>query len=415
MKRNIFFIAATSFIMFSCADTEKLNQDIKDNTKTPLSFSAYSNVITRATDAANSAKLEDFYNQFAVYGWKTIGSEEPQEVFKNHPNQYFSSDDITNEVTYTGKTAKPADEWGTTLSAGWYYEDIRYWDKLAKYQFFAIAPYDNSQTPYYTIAAGANNFSLYKNEDGKRYDISTEANLMATKPLKNLVYVNFAKDFMIAEKKTTTTIAETATASNNAVNLVFHHILSKLNVMIKKDANFKGKQELVVTDLKIVNLKKEGSFVYSTNMTTNGWTTTGSYNIELTNKNYSLNSTTPANNYDECYWIENLIFPQSITCKKAFESSAIVSQADNNGLESYLYIAYKIGDEVFKAYYDLANIFGVGTVNDTYSFAQGSQYRVTITIGPKPIFFTVDLIEWTEDTIRESNDDIQVDHGVAAN
>ena len=415
MKKSIILVTATSLMLLSCAETEKLNQDIKDNSKAPLAFTAYSNVITRATDAANSAKLEDFYNQFAVYGWKTVGSEEPQEVFKNHPNQYFSSDDITGNVPYLNKTTKPADEWGTTLSAGWYYEDIRYWDKLATYQFFAIAPYDNSQTPYYTIAAGANNFSLYKNEDGKRYDISTEANLMAAKPLKNLVYVDFTKDFMIAEKKSTESIAQTITASNDDVNLVFHHILSKLNVMIKKDTDFKGKQNLVVTDLKIVKLKKEGSFVYTTNMTTNGWTTTGSYNIELTNKNYSLNSTTPDENYDECYWIENLIFPQSITCKKNYESNAIVSQPDNTNLESYLYIAYKIGDEVFKAYYDLANIFGVGTVNDTYTFAQGSQYRVTITIGPKPIHFTVELINWTEDTTRESNDDIQIDHGVDAN
>ncbi len=208
---------------------------------------------------------------------------------------------------------------------------------------------------------------------------------------------------MIAEKKTTANIAATAAASTQDVNLVFHHILSKLNVMIQKDDDFKGNQNLVVTDLVIGKLKKEGSFEYSTSMTANGWTTASStYNIALNNKAYSLNSTNANEaewgvNHDKCYWIENLIFPQDITCKKAYSNNAIVPQSEVDGLDSYLYVAYKIGKEKFELYYDLANVFGVGTLNSKFSFAQGSQYRLTITVGPNPIHFTAEVSTWNDE------------------
>lgn len=404
MKKNIFIIAITAITFAGCAETEKLNQDIKNDVKAPMSFTAYSDVLTRA-DAKNSTKLNDFYKVFSVYSWKTVG-DDVQEVFKNVPNEYFTSDAAGNTV-YTG-TKKPSDEWVvpddiSTTKGYWYYENLRYWDKLATYQFFAIAPYDASEAPYYTVAAGADNFSLYKDEDGKRYDISTETNLMASEPQNALKYYEFLKDFMIAEKKSTANVAQTATASGQDVNLVFHHILSKLNVMIQKDENFKGNQNLVVTDLVIGKLKKEGNFTYTTNMTTNGWTTSSAtYNIALNNKAYSLNSTDQnkdewGKNYDKCYWVENLIFPQDITCKKAYVSNAIVPQSDTENLESYLYVAYKIGTEKFEAYYDLANVFGVGTANSTYSFAQGSQYRLTITVGPKPIHFAAEVSTWNDE------------------
>lgn len=409
MKKYLFIIAAATLIISGCGETEKLNRDIPESrTNVPLSFSAYSNVITRATDAKNSTKLNDFYDVFAVYSWKAVDNGTPQDVFKNIPNEYFTADE-QGDVVYDAAGEKPSIEWAVPSNIGvdngyWYYENLRYWDKLATYQFFAIAPYDDSATPYYSVAAGDNNFSLFKNEDGKRYDISTEeVNLMASKPEKALKYYRFNNDFMIADKKSTSTIAETATAASQDVNLVFHHILSKLNVMIKKDPDFKGKQNLVVTDLVIANLQKEGSFVFKNNsMTENGWTTTGKYNISLTGKNYSLNSETAADNYDECYWVENLIFPQDITCKKAYVDNVIDPQSDADNLDTYLYIAYKIGDDVFERYYDLANVFGVKTANTTYSFEQGSQYRLTITVGPKPIHFTAEVTKWIEDTDPDS-------------
>ena len=417
MKKYLFLIATLAIV--SCSESEKLNQDIQDTRKAPLAFSAYSDVITRATDANNSTKLNDFYDVFAVYSWKTVDNGNPQEVFKNTPNEYFTAKNAHGTYVYPSSgTATPESEWAvpsniSTTNGFWYYENLRYWDKLATYQFFAIAPYDDSQNPYYSVEAGANNFSLYKDEDNKRYDLSNEVNLMESKPEKALKYYRFNNDFMIAEKRSTTTVAETATAATQDVTLAFHHILSKLNVMIKKDSNFKVKQNLVVTDLVIANLKKEGSFVFANNsMTANGWTTTGTYDISLTNKSYSLNTETAADNYDECYWVENLIFPQDITCKKSYENDLIKPQSDSDNLETYLYIAYKIGDDVFERYYDLANVFGVKTANTTYSFEQGSQYRLTITVGPEPIHFAAEVTKWVEDTDPESQ---TPDHNVDAN
>jgi hypothetical protein len=189
---------------------------------------------------------------------------------------------------------------------------------------------------------------------------------------------------MIADKKTVT---PTTAVTSADVQLVFHHILTKLNVKIKKDEDYKGKQELKVNELKIANLAKEGYFVYNTDMTTKGWTTSDKYDIDITTA-YSLTETT---NYDGCYWIENLIFPQTATKKAAGAQPTATDLTD-----IYLYIQYQIGDEVFNAYYDFADIWNSTlAIDGKFEFKQGSQYDLTLTIGPKPIHFDAKVYQWT--------------------
>ena len=85
--------------------------------------------------------------------------------------------DTQGEVVYKTSPAKPSDEWGATIAAGWYYENVRYWDKVATgYEFFAIAPYETTPAPALTVAAGATNIAIGSSTD--KYDISTEKNLL---------------------------------------------------------------------------------------------------------------------------------------------------------------------------------------------------------------------------------------------
>ena len=119
--------------------------------------------------------------------------------------------------------------------------------------------------------------------------------------------------------------------------------------MIQKSENYKSQQILKVNELKIAGLAKKGNFVYTTDMTTNGWTKADKYEIDI-NTPYALaNAET---NYDKKYWIETLIFPQKTNCKAA---GAQPTAADLKDL--YLYIQYQIGTEVYNAYYDLAYVF----------------------------------------------------------
>jgi len=388
MKKSFILIAAVA-MMASCSDNAV--KDVADEQKAEqaLSFSAYADKVTKGT---NSTALNDFYTVFGVYGWKTVnGAVVTNAVFSNHPNEYFATD-AKGTVVYDADDEKPSIEWAaasaTPYVPAWYYEDVRYWDKMAEsYEFFAIAPYDAA--PIYTVAAGDNNISIAT--ASAKYNIQQEKNLaLAGSPLvpqAALTYSGYDKDFMIADKKT---VPPTTAVTSADVQLVFHHILTKLNVKIKKDEDYKGKQELKVNELKIANLAKEGYFVYNTNMTTKGWTTSDKYDIDITT-DYSLTADT---NYDGCYWIENLIFPQTATKKAAGAQPTATDLTD-----IYLYIQYQIGDEVYNAYYDFADIWNSTlAIDGEFEFKQGSQYDLTLTIGPKPIHFDAQVYKWTTET-----------------
>ena len=346
-------------------------------------------------------------------------------MFENTPNEYFTAK-ASGEVVYDADGEDPEMEWSlANMYPAWYYESIRYWDKMAtSYQFFAIAPYEAN--PTYAVEANANNITIATADS--KYDISKEYNLARTDltanpiseteaPKGELTYSGFKKDYMIADKKV---LAPRGTVTTQDVQLVFHHILTKLNVMIQKSENYKSQQILKVNELKIAGLAKKGNFVYTTDMTTNGWTKADKYEIDI-NTPYALaNAET---NYDKKYWIETLIFPQKTNCKAA---GAQPTAADLKDL--YLYIQYQIGTEVYNAYYDLAYVFdpttapveevlytaedaeviaGTKNVGDVktaaeagkdFEFKQGSQYNLTLTIGPDPIHFDAEVIEWTTET-----------------
>ena len=464
MKKSYLMIAAAAALLTACMGTDTIKESIKDNNPQPFTFSAYADKVTKGT---NSSSLQDFYPVFGVYGFKNVtrsGSAKNETVFENVPNEYFATADITSNKTYTyskyDPKRKPADEWGTTPAQGWYYEDVRYWDKTANsYEFFAIAPYEAS--PTYTVAAGAGNISIATS--AAKYNISTEYNLARTDftdpanpatvaPKAELTYSGFKKDYMLAEK---------SAARTSDVMLNFHHILTKLNVKIVKADSYKGKQDLTINELKIDGLAKEGYYTYQASLTTNGWTT-GSTTYPLDVKaDYSLTATT---NYSGKYWIETLIFPQTATCKKGGAQSTATDLTDK-----YLYVKYSIGTEVFEAYYDLAYVFDKtlvysaaeavahnatldGALNHTngltsaqatayntamqpetnkaenevlsekeaaaynatltdavaendlkvansgYTFKPGSQYNLTLTVGPEPIHFDATVSTWTDVT-----------------
>lgn len=407
MKKSYLMIAAAAALFAACSSNDTFKESVNESKEVkPLSFSAFADKATKADDSNN---LQDFYGVFGVYGWKTVNNTLVNEpVFSNTANEYFESDD-QGKTVYDGTGEKPSKEWGETnpFAKGWYYEELRYWDKLAdNYQFFAIAPYE--ATPKYTVSANDNNFNIYS--DGDKYDISSEYNLARTvfgettttnnAPKSELTYFGFKKDYMIADKS----VVNSTNYANN-VSLTFHHILAKLNVNIQKSTTYKGQQNLKITKLEIGNLDKEGYFVYNNGMTSKGWTSGDKARTITIDTPYSLANDPDNNNYNGNYWIETLIFPQVSTCKSTD------AQANNTGLDNiYLYIEYKIGDEEFKVWYDFAHIWDKDlNVNGTYEFLQGNQYTLTLTVGPEPIQFSPTVTKWIPKTKNwdvDGNDEI---------
>ena len=183
MKKSYLIIAVTAALFTACAENDTFKSVAQEpKADQPLAFTAYADKVTRGT---NSTALQDFYTVFSVYGWKTVAKTdgsgtENQSVFENVPNEYFIADEGGTTVYKT--SGKPGDEWVVPNNIGtgegkkgyWYYENIRYWDKMAtEYQFFAIAPYES--TPTYSVNPGDANIAIATS--ASPYDISTEENL----------------------------------------------------------------------------------------------------------------------------------------------------------------------------------------------------------------------------------------------
>ena len=385
MKKSYLMIAAAALTFAACSQDVLVEENLKNDVEQPFIFEAFADKTTRANET-NSTNLYDFYKTFDVYGWKTVEST-PKSVFSHVAVGHFTGD-TQGEVVYKTSPAKPSDEWGATIAAGWYYENVRYWDKVATgYEFFAIAPYETTPAPALTVAAGATNIAIGSSTD--KYDISTEKNLVSgvavttttgITPIADKKYFGFNKDYMLADKSTT---------KNALVALNFHHILTKLNVKVTKQDTYTGASDLVINEIKIANLKKTGYFAYTTNMTTCGWTSDGTYNLVNTG-DYLLATKTTNPVYSGYYWFQTLIFPQTLTCKATGAKASATDLTDR-----YLYVKYTIGAEVFEAYYDLANAFGMTAADQTYVFAQGSEYTLNIKVGPEPIIFDATVTPWT--------------------
>ena len=90
--------------------------------------------------------------------------------------------------------------------------------------------------------------------------------------------------------------------------------------------------------------------------------------------------------------LEQLIIPQTINASTG-EAPALSEYS-----EACIYVEYKIGEEMFKSYSPLANIF---SKDATYNFEGGKQYTLNITVGPAPIEFEATVNEWADEIEAE--------------
>ena len=376
MKKTICLLASIA-LLASCQQGEIL----VDTTETPeaprrIGFETFVNKSTRAK-GTNSTSLQDFYPTFNVYGWKTVGAETTC-VFNNVPVEYFAADEA-GEVVYT--VGQPSDEW--TFAAGWYYENVRYWDQMAsKYQFTAYAPAATNGT----IDCNAEGLITIGSKD---YPVTVDGkNLLASKPSTQLAFTGFNLDYMTAQ----------SVVATSPVALNFKHLQAKFNVRIKLDDEVTTAQDVKVQTIKIHNLAEKG---YYTNAATapadavDGWSTCGkseSYIPSVTTA-YSLNA---AQNYHNHYVLEQLIIPQTIDRPASYTGPSI-DKFD----EACIYVEYTIGSELFKSYTSLTSIFA--TTAATYTFKAGNQYTINITVGPKPIYFTTSVSAWAEEIEGNQN------------
>ena len=401
MKNLLFLLSATA-LLASC------NQDILVDTPQPkpeaprhIGFETFVDKATR-TAGTNSNNLQDFYPSFNVYGWKTVGSESPASVFDNVTVSFYNANDAN--------ATKPGAEWGSTPVTGWYYENIRYWDKMAsKYQYSAFTPTPSG------VAFNCTSDGLIEIGTSEKPVTVDNKNLMST-PSTSLAYTGFNKDYMTAQA--TAEPSKDAADMSTPVSLIFSHLQAKLNIRIMLHESMKTAQNIKVTQIDVHNLNDKGYYTNAKDENGNkagvsGWTvgTASDTYIPSVTTDYLINNANEEEgivSYHNHYVLEQLIIPQTITKFVPQTPETTEETSDNTDTEdsrtlpvslseyevACVYVEYTIGTEVFKSFTPLSNIF---SNEATYNFEGGKQYTLNITIGPKPIEFTAEVTKWADE------------------
>lgn len=237
MKKSYLTLAAMAMIMASCSN-EVLIDNEDGQTDVAIGFSTFSDKATKG-DVDVNTNLEYYHGTFAVYGTK-------KSTVDNAISNVFDA----TKITYQNGATTPND---------WTYSPYRYWDKQANYNFIAVAP--NATVVKYTKAAtaevgdAANDFVTV---DGG-YTLKGQ-NLQATATTAEIVkgFTGIAPgtdtDIMVSVKN-----AQVGASHDAVVNLLFHHILAKLNVTVAK-AKVLDDAVVKVDCIEIAGLDNKGNY-----------------------------------------------------------------------------------------------------------------------------------------------------------
>lgn len=255
MKKDLFLIAAAVTMLTACVNNDTF-REVGDPVESIIDFSTFTNKQSKAENSTATDKydLENYNTHFKVWGYKN-GKNATGNA--NVDTYLFGK---TND-TYPGTVVQYS-------SSAWTYSPLRFWDKSANYyRFFAASPANRNWV--YTSTAGSEKLALndfeIKGENrvldgnstasavdaplgftsGQDYDV---INAKAT--LSNLN----EEDLMIS-----TDITNYTNYTNTAVNLEFNHILSRLNIGVRK-SNALDNYVVKLNTLEIHNLVKKASF-----------------------------------------------------------------------------------------------------------------------------------------------------------
>ena len=372
MNKNYLILAAAAAMLASCAETEKLNNELRDNQEpTAIAFNTISEKATRST----TENLETYHGTFAVYATKKSNNDA----------------NAAHEVVFCGEAVgnTPADiiTYDATQMApnNWTYSPYRYWDKQATYNFVAVAP--NASIIKYNMPENvADNAGEYITATAAGYTLIGQNLQSSTAPAEAEIKVGFQggsnqdTDLMTAGKETKNG------AVSSEVNLLFKHILAKLNISIAKDPTLDN-TSVLIRKVEITGLDDKGTYIGTSSTTTSGWASSASgaaYKLTWANENgVALNNGTGSGNGYQAgkplYFIESLIMPQAIetNVEKLTIDYTIVSSGNP---QNYNYVLK----------------FDDGTNKIFDSFMDGNNYTIILTVKPNVITFDASTVVWAD-------------------
>ncbi len=433
MKKNIFIITSCALVLAACSDTDSIKKDIQNSSDEAIGFETFTTKLTRAenSSAGLNGNLEDYNTTFKVWGSKYVRNSavtDPTAANYYTETPVFGFEDGATPA-YPGQTVT----FGTPTANEWNYSPKRFWDKSAtKYDFYAASP----ATPSWVWDNVNKKLSLAD------FIISgtnmAEANPSTSVIANKVMATNNTEDLMIS-----TDITEHKTYTTQPVQLNFNHILSRLNIGVRKgtvleDAAFTVK----LNSIKIYNMVKKGTFnedgatVGSSlqNATTARWTKSTTVTDKFTGTTpmqfapstaLTITSSVTSNNYQYVY--EGLVIPQQVAYKQTATAEEYAAETDATAKANmflldgtnaksagaaddsapYLVIDYQIEQtgftDRFVYYYNLADIFNGNGGTSAIDFNEGWQNNLMITLNPATIEFDAQVYEWATDK------DIEID------
>lgn len=423
MKKYL-FILATAAIAVSCSENDSFKEI--DTQDTVIGFTTYTGKLTRAAENSSATKkynLEDYNTTFKVWGYKIVNGTETPVMGAVAGNN--------NTYTYPGQLVEhKEDSTDPAVTEGWYYTPVRFWDKSAtSYSFYAASPNEPTGASWVwdnaTKKVSIANFAItgYNSVTG---DPATEVDS------KKVLTANLTtEDLMIS-----TDVTGHKTYTNAPVMLDFNHILSRLNIGVRK-ASTLDNYEVKLNSIKVYNMKSNGSFDESLASGTDlssgtiarwatapttptkfkagvGYTPASALTITST-------ATTASTKYQYVY--EGLAIPQSVAYNKTVEVNDYVADANpkqfkldgtnkSDDSDPYIVIDYEIWStgtgaaklDGYVYYYNLADVFN-GDATTAVNFCEGWQNTLNITLAPAAINFDAQVYEWVTKT--ETGVDIQ--------
>lgn len=448
MKKSILFVATAVLVFAACQEVDTFKKDIQtiDNEGEAIGFTPFTQKLTRAENNSTANYSWEFYNHhndFKVFAFKNPNTSHNTPIFvttNNVPGVVIKVTEDNNAYKYDYDVASEA----------------RYWDKAAttKYHFYAAAPangawtlvtsevtnYDNQDKAYFTTTSTLSGVNLRAatTDNSKTTSLSNvESTFKSTADV----------DKLIAEecKGNYNSFVDPNNSSEHVVQLHFTHILSKINVTVKKDATALGSKTVKLLQIKFFNLNNTGDFTEGTTTLNAGgtiarWNNQDRVQVSSQDVVYSFVSAdgddednlpdgvtlnaTDAN--EKIYFIESLVIPQSTATQdveydgtitgayytyeeynainstnfteEEYANNTTINKSRNvktdENAKPYFMIQYMIDDELFTSYHNLANSFKAQSTDTHFDFNEGYQNTLNINICPEKIDFTADVADW---------------------
>ncbi len=390
-KSNLVLLAAAASMLASCSN-EKLLSDNQDAQQV-IGFTSYSESSTRG-DVNDKKNLEYYHSTFAVFGTK---------VNKNDATKFqyvFGGKPVTGTLNPAGVTCT----YQTTADAvleDWKYDNPRFWDKQANYKFIAYAPVsnDNPINYYYNAAdalVGATGNGFKTKQDYILKGTNLQATATEAEKVKGFNVDGEDLDLMISALN-----SQDGASHSPKVNLLFRHILSKLNVKVAKSEALQN-CTVTIKEIKITGLKDNGSYNESSYVNNelskvSGWTASYSVTPSTYKLSYSSSDGQVLNNGTYSGEAPDVVFTAG---KPFFFIESLVMPQDIADDQVKLTIDYTIqsGDYIEEYPYEL-DLYDIAALQ---KFFDGYNYTLNFTIDPDVIIFDAEVSTWDDINVNRN-------------